>query len=129
MEFFKDDDFIWVMDVLLNREMSKSLAHIANRLLKERGRVVYARYQDCGPLHTHWSDVHYTGDYEKRHEDTHTALLINIAPIEVDTAEKIVTDLAKWQDNNIGCVITYSGNKPFGLDKIIERAKKLLGEK
>lgn len=120
MDFFKDDDFVCVMGVWINQEMSKSLAHIANRLLKERGKIAtsYGEKRE-------W----YVDGAGGSSMDTHIALLINIEPIEVDSAEKIVTDLAKWQDNNIGCVITYSGNKPFGLDKIIERAKKLLGDK
>lgn len=89
----------------------------ANRLLEERGKVVYASGDE-----KYWQDKKDAHLRIRVNQDgllvdsTHQALLINIEPIEQDSAEKILRD---WVDE---C------KKYQVSSELIERAKKLLGD-
>lgn len=110
VEFFKSEDFI-------NFDWQHSLAERANAILSERGVVVYGcddykKYPEMKDKVWGWSE-------EGLGHDTHTALLINIQPIDqLDTAESL---LREWVEE-------HEKFKPYEGD-IYERAKKLLGEK
>lgn len=81
----------------------------ANALLSERGRVVTGSIDDGGLI--------YFGTDE--HDlDTHTALLINIEPINQDNAGKLIKDLGSFEDFP----------KDETMWDLIERAKALLRE-
>jgi len=121
MEFFKEGD----EDINLSGLSSEFLKTVivkkyisldkANRLLRERGRVVRTNPKYISP--GHWAPIFSDGD-------THQALLINIEPIEKDSAEKILDDLIKIQP------IAYDlGHAPIIHRELIERAKKLRGGK
>lgn len=83
----------------------------ANRLLREKGTVVTG---GCA------YDDNYYWTNKRADVDTHTALLINIQPIEVaDTAEKIANDLANYKfDHEVG----------HRFREFVERARKLLSK-
>jgi hypothetical protein len=70
VKFFKPEDFQGFFFT------DSFLAEHCNRLLAERGTVVYGYQQDL-----------WTSDPES--EDQYKALLINVEPIEPDTAEKV----------------------------------------
>jgi len=76
-----------------------------NKALRE-GVVVYFGYDNNGDID--WSTP-----------DTHTATLINIQPIEQDSAEKVLRDILKDEETNHRVDLN---------SDIRERAKKLLGE-
>lgn len=61
---------------------------------------------------------------------THQALLIGLEPIQKDTAEAIVRELALWSNRQkqMGCVLKFKGEPPdpTGLWALLERAEKLL---
>lgn len=80
----------------------------ANRLLSERGTVVYS-----GAEKLVWK----THPFNNLH--AHTALLIHIQPIEQDSAESFVKDF-------ITCYQTR--NQEIGLPELFERARKLVGK-
>lgn len=84
----------------------------ANRLLRERGKVVYGIEHVSG-------EVSFDSHPERKNMPAYTkrALLINIEPIEKDSPEKILKDLC---DANL----TRPINDP--IFEIIERAHKLL---
>ena len=92
MEFFKEGD----EDINLTGLSSEFLKTVivkkyisfdkANRLLRERGKVVRTNPKYMSAYH--WAPIFSDGD-------THQALLVCIEPIEQDSAEKIFEDLAK----------------------------------
>lgn len=82
----------------------------ANRLLEERGKVVYGHVKDGVP--------NYWGPHENNtFEDTHAALLICVEEIEKDTAESILKAFANWGTDKPG---------PLSLNDIQDRARKLI---
>lgn len=89
----------------------------ANVLFNEwlsRGTAVYGKMhaEDYGLFSTSKNDPNWG------YTDTHTALLINIEPIEQDSAEKFVKDFNEVMNREI---------KPIGkLASFITRAKRLL---
>lgn len=85
----------------------------ANGLLSQRGKVVYT-FEDSEYLvaHKNW-----------RKEDTHTALLINIQPIEQDSAEKLVKDFISECEK---LEIRPNSFTTMDLSDLYERAKKLV---
>lgn len=87
----------------------------ANRLIKERGKVVYGR----GREEHAWTD-------EQANFDKVKALLINIEPIETDSAEKILKDFKEKCDK-----LEFQPNSFTRLDlsDLYNRARKLLGDK
>lgn len=84
----------------------------ANRLVEERGRVVYGQIDGDGPYQFSALQV----KASVHGEDTHQAFLINIEPIEQDSAEKFVRDLVS------------ASNHPFS-EPWMDRAKALLEKK
>lgn len=86
----------------------------ANRLLKECGIVVSGgtKILDNGTFDNPWDKI--PDGTTPRPPDTHQGLLINIEPIEKDSAEKFVSDWLKHDG-------TYS------YDEMADRARKLIG--
>jgi len=78
-----------------------------NKALRE-GVVVYFGYDNNGDID--WSTP-----------DTHTATLINIQPIEQDSAEKVLTDFIKHANS-----MQFTADEVIALEK---RAKKVLNVK
>lgn len=91
----------------------------ANRMIEERSSKFKLRYDLLRSTFTTLG------------APTHELLIIaGPDPIEPpDSLEKLVKDLANWQDQNIGCIVQYKGCKPDGLGDLFERAKKLVGPK
>lgn len=89
----------------------------ANRLLSERGKVIYKQPGWCG--HSWQENLHDAGNR------THTALLINIEPIEQDSAEKVLRDLIAIDDKFLMGHIPPSN---IELPAIIDRARKLVAK-
>lgn len=88
----------------------------ANRLLSERGRVVTGHNYEGNAS---W----WTGTDAMLCKHTHQALLINIEPIEQDSAEKLLKDLiVKYE---IAHNVPGTG---LGYNKFYERAKALLAK-
>lgn len=88
----------------------------ANRLLKERGTVVYSN-ENQNPGINGWHELSIGFGVP----DTHQALLIQIQPIEKpDSAETLVKDLANHAKFDMASLAP---------NYWIERAKKLLGDK
>lgn len=107
-------------------DFAEAAASIANRLLKERGTVVYGyELGDSGLTDQHragWSFHEAKVFPDGFKHDTHQALLIDIKPIEKpDTAESLLKELiSAGQDTLI--------SDP-NIWHVIERAKKLLEKK
>lgn len=110
-DFFKESDFCATeTKVGFDRHSNypRYACEIANRLIRERGKVVRSR---GGEL---WDAlVVYP-------EHIHTAILLNIEPIEQDSAEKILRDMISWHDMPYRPE-SYDVTFPF-----IDRAKALL---
>lgn len=81
--FFNETDF----SVDYSRELRQDMADRANRLLEERGKVVYGHADD--------PDMGWTENLMEGVEDTHQALLINIQ-IEQDSAENFLKDFMNY---------------------------------
>jgi hypothetical protein len=127
-EFFKLDDAMGTVECM-NVDKTKqgygsfaamekfpaiTIAH-ANRLLKERGTVVYGYVIDSAGGIGAWLD-------EKQEHSTHQAIVINVTPIEKDTAESLLRSLVDYI-TRIGS--TYNiGHAPIELI----RAKRLLNK-
>lgn len=85
----------------------------ANRVLRERGTVVYG-----SNIGRHWT-------VSQSVVDVNQALLINIEPIEKDSAEKILADwTAHLEKRKEAKDFFYNDELQF-----LDRAKKLRGEK
>lgn len=124
MEFFKQSD----ADNPWAKSKGWITIHKANRLLRERGKVVYGRVDgnrgwfdnpnDHGSLVTVFSH----GGQDKPPEaieSTNLALLVCVEPIEKpDSAEKLLEDLIKRVSCNHG-----------ELSELVNRAKKLLEDR
>jgi hypothetical protein len=107
-EFFKAEDFKHITLV------PTAAAARANYLLAERGVVVRGIVDERG------YDAY--SSYEHGPGDTHTALLINVQPIQKDSAESLLREIVDGYDKD-----QYQyGTK---IHERIERAKRLLGKK
>ena len=118
-EFFKAEDFKYIdpMSQGYSDSLCERLAGKANELLKERGIMVYGQHKE------HWNSF-------TNPSDTHTALLINIQPIEEKKVkvtrkqlEKALGESGEWM-----VPIDFQFNKPerqpmhrISLDKICEK--------
>jgi hypothetical protein len=127
VQFFKREDFAnterFCRDNhpsrLSTTEIILSAVNEANRILAERGVRVWGFVKEGTP--SYWGP-HENGKFD----DTHTALLIDIRPLEKpDTAEAIATDLALWAKGANGD----GGGRVFDLPTIVERARRLLERK
>lgn len=107
-EFFKPEDY----NVESERFGLCLTIDKANRLLRERGTVVYGSKNES--LDESFQGNWFRSAFERA---THTALLIAIEPIERDSESKIVEDLLKWQCES----------SMHELDQLIDRAKRLKG--
>lgn len=108
-DFFKPEDFACTKPDWFGRDF----AGLANRILAERGTVVYGRVDgDFGWFDTERKYGHHLNSSPIM--ASNTALLVNIQPIEQDSADKIIRDLVSYD----------SSGSPEWL-RIIERAKKL----
>ncbi len=97
----------------------------ANRIFEEwlkRGTVVYGmieqRYGKSDWICFSHNPVPTKGD-------THKAILVNIEPLEVDSAEKVLADFVDYYIKPVA----YSDRKDLTFDAIFERARKLLEKK
>lgn len=117
-EFFKAIDF---RREDLGHWASEKIALVANRILAERATRVYAApYVDNGAKAHKDECAQWTGERTES-VDTHTALLIAIEPIQRDTAEQLVKDLAahaKFQYED--------GKWAMSAEYWVERARRVL---
>lgn len=91
VDVFTDVDFLDCNDRYsggVEMFASARAAKIANRLLKERGQVVY---------HDNASITYWTPVLSERH--THVGLLVAVRPIEKDTAESLLRELLAHADS------------------------------
>jgi hypothetical protein len=109
--FFKPEDFFDEFKDL--KALAVFAANKANRLLQERGTVVYGFEKLSGP--NYWSEF-------KDDDQTHVALLICVEPIAKDSAEKIVADFVELAER---CKVV--ADLP-GFWRLADRAKRLKGE-
>lgn len=84
----------------------------ANALLSERGKVVYTENTEG----FYGEGIH--------HDSTHTALLINVQPIECDSAEKVLQEVLDYFTKPV----VYSDHKDGLFDALLGRARKLVGK-
>lgn len=123
-EFFKPEDF--EIDADTKKKYSDWMQYIsdkANRLLKERGTVVYGRI--CSGRDDGWFENNLATTLNGFKEHTHQALLINIQPIEKeDTAEGLLKELLESKLPRKALVVCDDN-----LNAWYERAKKLLEKK
>lgn len=112
VEFFKPEDF---------RELYEpepySAAETANRILAERGVRVYGPSSTSGPAN--WNE-------QPGKSDTHTALLIAVEPIVRESEER---QLLRELSNIVRRCNNSEWMIPATLEDIVERARKLLGDK
>lgn len=92
-EFFKPDDFGSIARESYQVWATES-AKTANRLLQERGTVVYGRKTLHGRESDPWVFYDAKQDLSET-RDTHTALLINIQPVAKPDTAKIESDINK----------------------------------
>jgi hypothetical protein len=90
--FFKPEDFNF-QGYPAQMSINGCAAAIANRILQERGVRVYG--SGGYPDNLDWSITQHRGTlFAQKNKDTHTALLIDIKPIEKeDTAEGLLKDI------------------------------------
>lgn len=119
MKFFKPETFG------IDSWFDKVYSDKANALLKEWGKVVYGtentsiKPSNNGRVYQ-WYESPTAPMDNSYWKDTHRALLINIEPLAADTMKKCLEDLlVAWDDKD----------RPMPVDKIIERARKLLAKK
>lgn len=125
IKFFKESDFSNVpthsnySDPALNSYsagwLGPILAHHCNRLLRERGKVVYAYDLSQDHLWFNEEDKNGTRNYQ--------AILINIQPVEADSADKVLADILAFEEQFCKTQQTPKWGS------LIDRAKKLLKQK
>ncbi len=108
-EFFSSRDFLTFSEGPLTNSHPAWIAHQANHILSERATVVDAVKTSTG----HW----YASEGGAMAK-THTALLIDVRPIERDTAESLWRELIKQTEKS-----NFAGATT---ERFIERAKRLL---
>lgn len=124
IKFFKEADFerferIWSLS------WREQVVDFCNDLLEERGIVFCSggglEYEGQDPIEKLWSRKY---PQSENRGATHRALLICVEPIEVDSAEKVLEDLANWEEWQH----VRERGKPSLLE-IQERARKLTQNK
>jgi len=135
-ELFKAEDFLNAVipaqalkggyeNIETYARIADSIAALANQLLYERGKVIYMK--ESGKWAGNWSenksDILYA-------EPTHQALLINIEPIEQDSAddlESLLSEAMNYLSRNYP-LMSHPEDEKYRAD-IAYRAKKLLEKK